>query len=218
MKKNRMKLKSMFFVVFKVIVYAIFVVASAFVIKSDAGLVINGSKFGESSMTELLQESYLLLTILLFLVSGIRNQHYKAIAYLMSGGAVLALIRELDFYFDKIYHGAWFPFAMIILVLTIFMVYRHRHQLLENLNEFCSTPAFGIFISGFLSVLIFSRLFGTKKVWRALFEVDSLGIMQRWVKNAVEEGSELFGYTLLFISAVEFFSYISKKKITDKSD
>jgi len=35
--------------------------------------------------------------------------------------------------------------------------------------------------------------------------------VQRWVKNAVEEGSELFGYTLLFIAAVEFFVYVNKK-------
>ncbi len=209
---NSSKLHPAYAMFFKVIVYAIFVTISAFIIKKDAGLIIDGSKFGETSMTELLQELYLFLTALIFFISGYRNQNYRSIAYLMCGGAMLALIREFDFYFDKIYHGVWFPFAIIFLLLTLFIVYRYRHQLSDNFKEFCSTPACGIFISGLLSVLIFSRLFGTKKVWRALFNVDSLDVMQRWVKNAVEEGSELFGYTLLFISAIEFFIYLSQKK------
>ncbi len=209
---NQTKSHPVYFVISKAILYGVFVVISAFIIKKDAGSIINGSKFGETSMTELLQELYLFLTALIFFISGYRNQNYKAIAYLMCGGAMVALIREFDFYFDKIYHGAWFPFAIVFLLLTLFLVYHYKHQFLKNLKEFRTIPAYGIFISGILSVLIFSRLFGTKKVWRALFNVDSLDVMQRWVKNAVEEGSELFGYTLLFIAAIEFFIYTSKKK------
>jgi hypothetical protein len=91
------------------------------------------------------------------------------------------------------------------------LVFKKKKQIWENLEEFFTTPAFGTFIAGFLSVFVFSRLFGTKKVWQALFEVDQLEGMQRWVKNAVEEGTELFGYTLLFIAAIEFFVYVSRK-------
>lgn len=206
-----MNLKPIFFAALRVILYAIPVAVSAMIIKSDAGVVVDGIKFGESSYTELMQEFYLLLTSLVFFVVGIRNQQYKAISYLMSGGAMVALIRELDVYFDQIYHGAWFPFALVVLLLALYMVYRQRNQIFENLEDFFSTPAFGTFIAGFLGVFVFSRLFGTKKLWMALFEVQSLEPMQRWVKNAVEEGSELFGYTLLFIAAIEFLVFVSKK-------
>lgn len=206
-----MNLKPIFFAALRVILYAIPVAVSALVIKSDASVVIDGIKFGESSNTELMQEFYLLLTSLVFFVVGIRNQQYKAISYLMSGGAMVALIREFDVYFDQIYHGAWFPFALAVLLFALFMVYRQRNQIFENLEDFFSTPAFGTFIAGFLGVFVFSRLFGTKKLWMTLFEVESLEPMQRWVKNAVEEGSELFGYTLLFIAAVEFLVFVSRK-------
>lgn len=206
-----MNLKPIFFAALRVILYAIPVAVSAMIIKSDAGVVVDGIKFGESSYTELMQEFYLLLTSLVFFVVGIRNQQYKAISYLMSGGAMVALIRELDVYFDQIYHGAWFPFALVVLLLALYMVYRQRNQIFENLEDFFFTPAFGTFIAGFLGVFVFSRLFGTKKLWMALFEVQSLEPMQRWVKNAVEEGSELFGYTLLFIAAIEFLVFVSKK-------
>ncbi|WP_372753591.1 hypothetical protein [Labilibaculum sp.] len=207
-----MNLKPVIFAAVRVVLYAIPVVASALIIKSDAGaLASDGLKFGEGSLTEYMQEFYLLLTSLIFLLAGFTSKSHKAISYLMGGGALVALVRELDAYFDLIYHGAWFPVAMLLLVLTVILVIRKKTQIWENLEEFFTTPAFGTFIAGFLMVFVFSRLFGTKKVWMALFEVDQLEGMQRWVKNAVEEGSELFGYTLLFIAAVEFFVYVSRK-------
>ncbi|MGQ1909015.1 hypothetical protein ACT3CE_04440 [Marinifilum sp. RC60d5] len=206
-----MNLKPIIFAAVRVVLYAIPVVASALIIKSDAGILIDGGKFGEASQTELLQELYLLLTSLTFILVGVRSKNHKAISYLFGGGAFVAFIRELDVYFDQIYHGAWFPLAMIVLLVAVFLVFKKKKQIWENLEEFFTTPAFGTFIAGFLSVFVFSRLFGTKKVWRALFEVEQLEPVQRWVKNAVEEGSELFGYTLLFIAAVEFFVYVNKK-------
>jgi len=206
-----MNLKPIIFAALRVILYAIPVAASALIIKSDAGILIDGGKFGEGSQTEWMQQMYLLLTSIVFILAGIRSRGHQAISYLFGGGALVALIREFDVYFDKIYHGAWFPFALFVLLLSILLVYRKRQQIWENLEEFFTTPAFGTFIAGFLGVFVFSRLFGTKKVWRALFDVEKLEPVQRWVKNAVEEGSELFGYTLLFIAAIEFFVYVSKK-------
>lgn len=206
-----MNIKPIIFAAVRVILYAIPVAASAMIIKGDAGVAINGIKFGEGSSTEWMQQMYLLLTSLFFIVAGVRSKSHKAISYLMGGGALVALVRELDVYLDKVYHGAWFPLAMLVLASALFLVYRQKKQIWENLEEFFTTTSFGTFIAGFLSVFVFSRLFGTKKVWRALFEVEKLEPMQRWVKNAVEEGSELFGYTLLFIAAIEFFVFVSRK-------
>jgi len=101
--------------------------------------------------------------------------------------------------------------ALLALAIAVFLVCRQKKQIVDNLEEYFSIPSFGVFTAGLLSVLVFSRLFGTKNVWRALFDVETLEPMQRWVKNAVQEGSELFGYALLFIAAVEFFVYVSIK-------
>ncbi|RUT78192.1 transporter [Ancylomarina longa] len=210
-----MNIKPILFAALRVVLYAIPVAISALIIKSDAGVIVDGMKFSESSSTEWMQEIYLLLTSMVFIAAGIVSKKHKAISYLMGGGALVALIREWDAYFDQIYHGAWLPFAVVILLITIVLVYKKRDQLLENLEDFFNTPAFGTFIAGFLCVFVFSRLFGTKKVWRAVFEVGQLEPMQRWVKNAVEEGSELFGYTLLFIAAIEFFVFV-KRKVKNK--
>jgi hypothetical protein len=205
-----MKIKPVLFAIGWIVLCAIPIVLATMIIKNDAGIAINGLKFSEGSITEWTQQFLLLLTSFFFLLIGYRFKNYRAISYLMGGGAFVALIRELDVYFDKIYHGAWFPFAMAVLLLALIGVYRKKQQIWENLAIFFTTPAFGTFIAGFLAVFVFSRLFGTKKVWRALFEVEKLEPMQRWVKNAVEEGSELFGYTLLFIAAIEFFIYVKR--------
>ena len=192
----------------RVVLYAIPVVAAALVIERDAGTPVDGLKFGESSNTELMQQFFLLFTCIAFLTTGLFSKSHKAITHLLGGCVLVALIRELDTYFDQIYHGAWFPVASLIGAITIFSVWRRRKKIWGNLEEFFSTPAFGIILSGFLSVFIFSRIFGSKNVWRALFDVEQLGATQRWVKNAAEEGSELFGYTLLLIAAVEFFVHV----------
>ena len=205
-----MNLKPIAYASVRAVLYPLPVVASALVIKMDAGIVCE-EKFAEGSATEWMQQLFLLLTSLTFILLGVRSKSHKAIAFLFGGGALVALIRELDIYFDHIYHGAWFPFAIVVLASAVFLAYRQQGQIWENLEEFFSTPAFGTFLSGFVSVLVFSRLFGTKNVWIALFDVQELDSTQNWVKNAVQEGVELFGYSLIFIAAVEFFVCVSRK-------
>ena len=199
----------------RVFLYAIPVIVAALIIKSDAGLSVDGFKFGETSKTELTQQLLLLLTSIAFISIGLISKSHKAIAFLFGGGVLVALTREVDAFFDLIYHGAWLPVAILIAGITIFLTVRQRKQLKQNLEEFVCTPAFGILLSGFLSVFIFSRIFGAQKVWKAIFEVENLNAIQRWVKNAAEEGSELFGYTLLFIAAVELFIHIAQFRLAN---
>ncbi|MDF7809276.1 hypothetical protein P4E94_17660 [Pontiellaceae bacterium B12219] len=184
------------------------VLTSALVIKFDAGAVINGSKFGESSATETAQLVYLFLTALLFGVVAVRSKTRRGIATLMSGGVAAMMIREMDGWLDSIFHGAWFPLAAGVMLISIFLAMRFRDQLLDNIGEFILSPVFGAFVAACLGIFVFSRLFGMKVLWESFFDVQHLAPMQRWVKNAVEEGSELFGYTLLFLSSYGFLRYV----------
>ncbi|MDX1556111.1 MAG: hypothetical protein R3212_08800, partial [Xanthomonadales bacterium] len=51
----------------------------------------------------------------------------------------------------------------------------------------------------FLVLLVFSRLFGRASFWQSVMGEDYL----RVVKNIAEEGTELLGYGLIAIAAVE---------------
>ncbi|MEN7973761.1 MAG: hypothetical protein ABFR47_08000 [Verrucomicrobiota bacterium] len=207
-----MILRPSFCIALRIALCAVPVATSALVIMHDAGTTVDGSKFGEHSATEWLQQTYLLLACLVSILIGIRSKNHRAISYLLGGGAMVALIRELDVYFDKIYHGAWLLPVLLVLALTATAIFKRRNQICDNLGELCSSPALGTFVSGFVGVVIFSRLFGTKSLWKALFEADKLDSMQRLVKTVVQEGTELFGYTLLFIASVEFLIYITQGK------
>lgn len=207
-----MNYKPVLFAVLRVVLYAIPVFFAAQIVLWDASVAEGAVKFGENSMTEWSQELFLLLTSIAFLIGGFVDKSKRGISYLMSGGAMMAFIREFDWLFDKIYHGAWLPFAMVVLLLTLWGVFKNRTQIWNNLEEFFNKPAFGTLIAGFLTVFVFSRLFGRKVVWRAVFEVDKLEPAQRWVKNACEEGVELFGYALLFIAGIEFLVYVFKER------
>lgn len=54
--------------------------------------------------------------------------------------------------------------------------------------------------SGFLVVLVFSRLFGIHALWQHLM----LGDYNRVVKNMAEEGTELLGYGLCWLASVRY--------------
>ena len=160
-----------------------------------------------------MQVSYILLTILMFFYVGNRYAPLRPVSYLLSGGFLVVFIREMDGYLDAIYHGAWFPVALLALAATLIITYRQRLHLLESIKKFMSTPAFGYFVAGGLGIFIFSRLFGYKGVWKDIFQVENLDPFgpQKWVKNAAEEGSELFGYCLVFCATIELLAYARRR-------
>ncbi|MFA8434790.1 MAG: hypothetical protein ACEPOZ_09775 [Marinifilaceae bacterium] len=196
--------------IFRVFLYALPIAFAAQIIFLDASRSVDTYKFTEASYTEWMQAVCLLLTSLLFLWTGWLESNRRAFAFLMSGGALMAAIREFDWWFDAIYHGAWLPFAMVVLLIVLWGIFKNRSQFAVNLDEFFKTRASGAFLTGFLTVFVFSRLFGRKIVWRALFEVEKLEPLQRGVKNASEEGVELLGYVLLLISGVEYWIYVNR--------
>lgn len=189
--------------------YLALVVFSAVMIRRDADWLEAGRKYVEISHTELLQEAYILLTSLVFLFIGKRFEPLRPVAFLLSGFFVVVLIREMDAYLDVIFHGAWLPVALAAMVITLRVTYRQRDDFVQSLECFTSTTAFGYFVSGGLCVFVFSRLFGSKALWSAVFQAETLESFSpsRWVKNAVEEGSELFGYCLILCASIELLTY-----------
>ena len=192
------------------------VLASIFVIRLDAGSLVSGSKFGETSATEITQLIYLLLTCLMFALVAVRLKTRRGIATLLAGGCLTLMVREMDGFLDHIYHGAWFPLAVGVVFVTVFLTLRHHRTLLDNIGEFIMAPSFGAFLAACLGIFVFSRLFGMKRLWEAVFGVEDLEPVQRGVKNAVEEGCELFGYTLLFISAYGFLRILQRAQSIEK--
>ena len=185
------------------------VLLSVVLIQQDAQFIEKGNKFHEYSYTEWAQQIFALLSMFACMLVGRKFEPLRPVAYLLAGGFGVIFIREMDHYSDFIYQGAWFPIALAALAVTAVAVYRHRAGFWSSVERFMSTASFGLMFAGGLSVFVFSRLFGSKNMWTTLFQVEQLAPRTpfKWAKNAVQEGSELFGYCLFLAAAIELLAY-----------
>jgi hypothetical protein len=178
----------------------------------DSVTLTHTGKFGEQSYTEWSQEVMLFIASLLYFTFSRYDRTITGFAGMMSGMAIMAFIREFNNYFHTLFMGAWQLVALIALIITIIYVYRNRDTFIRPFYEYLKLPAFGVTMSGFVSLMVFSRLFGRGKMWRNILEVDHLEGPYRWVKNAAEEGTELLGYALIFIGTIEYCWFIWNRK------
>ncbi|MBC2715834.1 MAG: hypothetical protein HF978_11050 [Desulfobacteraceae bacterium] len=198
----------------KIILYTGLVAGIYLMIFFDAQWSLTGKtkKFLEISYTEFNQEILLLLTAFLFWITGTRTNPKRSFGLLMSGFAALALCREFDFLCNCIFEGCWKIPAMMVIFSFGYLVYRHKDNFIHDAAEFIKRPEFGILLCGFLTVFVFSRLFGSRILWESVMG----DVYMRCVKNAAEEGLELLGYLFIGIASVEY--YLFKKKMGNHID
>lgn len=68
------------------------------------------------------------------------------------------------------------------------------------------TKAFAYLMIGLFTTLVFSRLYGTSNIWRAIVLPENIGLL----KNVIQESLELLGYLLILQSAL--LSYLKPKQ------
>lgn len=154
----------------------------------------------ETSATELMQSACLLITVLLF---GAAAKRMKAGGlWLVTGFFLCVFIREQDAYFDVIFHGSWKYFALVIIALAFWKAFRCGWEnTLRTLAGFVRGREYMVMMAGLATVLVFSRLIGLGDIWRELLGESFV----RLAKNIAEEGTELWGYSLIAYSAVLFY-------------
>jgi hypothetical protein len=169
----------------------------------DAGNETVTGKFGELSMTEIVQEVFLLILGVLFIFIGRLERDLKPVSVIISLFFFIALIRELNNMIDF-----WFYITVPLLAWFFWQIFYHFKKVIESLRKFLELHFSAYFVSGFLVSFIFSRLFGRTEMWKELLGED----YNRWAKNAAEEGVELLGYTLLLIAGIEIFLAIVRRR------
>ena len=193
----------------RIILYGLFLAGISQVLFLDALVTGVEQTFVENSWTEYSQVVLLFGMVTIFLVAGKITSEYRSLSLLLALVPTLAFIREFDGFLDeKVFDGAWQTIAFLALVILTFLIYRTRNDLRRASVDYFSHFSFGLYLSGFLTTLVFSRLYGRGTFWKALMEEDYI----RAVKNASEESIELLGYSLLFISAIEFIFFSRKKE------
>ena len=188
-------------VVLRFFFYCIILAAVALLMTWEAQHTAHTHLYHENSLLERMQVIALLATLSCAWCTGRLQPAWKGLTTLIIGASSLACIREFDAVLDHLFDGAWQLLATLTFILTLFLLRPHISSLQNTLKTFSKTASFGIMVSGFMTVFVFSRLIGRQAFWRAVMEDGYM----RVVKRAVEESTELLGYTLIFIGAIELF-------------
>ncbi len=198
-----MKIYSPLFIIIRLVIYSLLLFGMAQGIFYDAGHPRGDSYFGEITFTEITQEIILFILAVFFLILGFKWSKIKVVSIILSLFYLMSFIREFNFLIDK-----WiYPVAGVGIVLIWYLI-KNLKSLKESTIAFFSVPASSWFLAGFLTTYIFSRLMGRSKFWRLMYEGENY----RLAKAATEEGIELFGNTLMLISAIEFLLFYLANK------
>lgn len=154
----------------------------------------------EISLTEISQEIMLVCIIYNLLVCAYKYAATRYSSVLLAGLFACMLIRELDSFLDNVFHGFWIYPALLIALSAIIYAFRYPTDTVNQLINYSRNSTYGYMIVGLLVILIYSRLFGMKIIWQTLLD----GGYNRIVKNVVEEGTELFGYSICLVSTLMY--------------
>ncbi|HCW47038.1 hypothetical protein [Mixta calida] len=154
----------------------------------------------ETSFTEIFQEVILGGIAISFFFYAVRQSSLRYSLVLKGGFFACMLIREMDFLFDEIFHGAWVWFALAVAIVCLALAARHPAATLSDLVNFLQHPSWNMMAAGLLTILVYSRLFGMHELWETLM----LDGYNRTVKNMAEEGTELLGYSFCLLSCVRY--------------
>ena len=193
------------------LLYFLLVVVVCQLISLEGYSQLTQSTYGEASLTEKMQIVFSGICCLLFLVTARMSQKLRPVAVILAALTGMMLIREADAFLDKnVFDGAWQAFVVVVLFATAIYLKKQPDPIKPSVDAFSRLPSAGTLMSGFLVTFVFSRLFGRRSFWEAVMGEGYV----RVVKNIVEEGTELVGYSLILIAAVELVWY-SKSQIVE---
>ncbi|MBM4153190.1 MAG: hypothetical protein FJ220_06685 [Kiritimatiellaceae bacterium] len=191
----------LFSLMVRVLIYAVLLGAIAYSLLWGA-VVYDHVFFDELGPVEIAQTVFALSAALFFLLAAKRDSSKVPATVLITGVMCCFCIREWDYLLDE-YAGkhAWkIGVTLVLLGMSVYLVSNLRAVHL-SIRKFTHLPSFGVFLSGFLVLFAFSRLFGYGPFWKAIMDDSNY----RMVKTIVEEGVETMGYFLILVSALEFF-------------
>ncbi|NMP16927.1 hypothetical protein [Thalassotalea sp. Y01] len=185
--------------IFHTLIQVIVVFIVAMIIRVD--IMLLSSNINEDSLTEITQQTLLLLVVCCFLSICLFTQQHRHFHVLLAGFFACMLIRELDAYFDQlIRHGFWVYIVLFVALGSITYAWQEKRDNITALTNLINHNCFYSFCTALVIILVFSRLFGMGDLWQELMGDNYV----RQVKNSFEEGIELLGYSLLFYNTVVY--------------
>lgn len=204
--QNDGSLKKIGSVLLRLVTYSVVLVVVSKIIEVD----MLKRSIKEGSFVESSQELLLFLTAVIAAVTGFKRPRIRIFAYVFSAVAVVAQIREMDAFLENnLFDKAWQLFAIVVILPTLWFMYKNLSQLIDQLYSIFNTFSFGLMFSGAIIIHVFSRFFGRASAWKALMTEQKY---LRDVKDTAEEGVELLGYAIVFMGIIELALLFSASK------
>lgn len=184
-----------------VILYSIVTIAFLLLVFGVAHLdFIRVGNIPEFSLTEGLQEILLLTCVGIF--GFLAHTEKSSGLSLVTGFLACMFIRELDIFFDMIFHGAWkyiaFPSAAFFIC---FALRKGFSPVIDDMAGFMQKKSYPFLILSLLLLLFVSRIFGSMHLVKLVSPDDC----QYAMKNFMEEDIELLGYLYLFLASCGYY-------------
>lgn len=156
--------------------------------------------FLEFGIAEMWQFVLLFVACALLIVAIAKVTEDRELNILVVGLLTCMFVREADAFFDVfVFDGAWQVVVTLVLIATGWILRKSFRAIGPQLNRLAHSSPFGFAVAAFVSLVLFSRLFGRGTFWKQLMQDDYV----RVAKNAAEEGTEILGYTLLLIGVID---------------
>jgi len=154
----------------------------------------------EDTVLERLQLVLLALTVLICLASAWRRASVRGPMIALAGAAAIAIVRELDFWFDELIPwGGWATAAVVVGTLFGACAWHWRASFASGVPRLLRSAGFPMMWCGALTVILVAQLIGHGPTMEEI-----LGdAFRRLGKRFIEEALEMVGYMLLFFGAIE---------------
>ena len=165
--------------------------------------VNGGDVYGTSEFSPVEFIQLLILALCSSLMAWVAriSQTQRPLAFLFGGLALIFLIRELHYFFDRyLVDNLWQFFVAISGALLIAYCYRHGKHLNIALARIWPSPGLTLIFAGAVILFAYSILVGHEPLWQSMLGEH----YARVVKLAVEEFIELIGYFLWMIGTIEY--------------
>mgnify|MGYP005851336769 CR=1 FL=1 len=193
----------MLLIALRIFLYALLLSISALIVFADAYQL----QSAEESFTEMAQEFILLLMVVIGIYEGRSAKHYKTFIFFLASISSVFLVREFNNYLtDEVFDGAWQTIALILILVATYYFFKKRKQLKDQILALKESGPFALIMMGGLQLIVFSRIYGNKNIWKNFMGEDYL----RMIKEVSEESIELMAYAVIFIGFMELI-FLSRK-------
>lgn len=156
-----------------------------------------GNHVGEDSFTEAAQTFTLILIIATFIYIVAKHEDKRPFTYMALGLFISMLFREHDFILNNIMNNLWELCVTLTVIVVITLSRRTGRPFAPVFAEFLRSSSGRLMAMAIILLVVHSRLFGMGILWTTILEDGYV----RTVKNAMEEGTELLAYIMIFYAS-----------------